>query len=228
MAWRAKTYTWVLVRLVNLATLELTELLPSQRGLIETVSPLESFFGHAAKGRPRRARRETVRESNTIDRAQQLEVRLDELLEQGLVRVTGDAQLMTLLADLSPWREWLAVRREPSALAQLWASWAPPAVAMEFAAQVTQVTVSVDTLFLRTARRSFECSLPLEPADAASAPPALRPLLAVHARIMALRIYGTVSNMPSQAFELGWTTHGFAGETAHDVAARLLNETRVR
>jgi hypothetical protein len=214
--------------LVNLATLELTELLPSQRGLIETVSPLKSFFGHAAKGRPRRARRETVRESSTIDRAHQLEVRLDELLEQGLVRVTGDAQLMTLLADLSPWKEWLTVRQAPPALAQLWASWAPPAVAMEFAAQVTQVTVSVDTLFLRTERRSFECSLPLELVDAATAPRGLQPLLAVHGRIMALRIYGTVSNMPSQAFELGWTTHGFAGATAPDVATRLLNETRAR
>jgi hypothetical protein len=216
------------VRFVNLTTLELTELMPSQRGLIETVSPLASFFGHAAKGRPRRPRLEVLRESTTVGNTMQVDVRVDELLEQGLVRVNGDQQLMTLLANSSPWKEWRAVRAAPSQLATLWAGWAPKAVLDELIGTVTQVMVSLDTLFVRTARNSFECALPLDAADAQGAPAALRPLLAVHARIVALRIYGTNSNVPVQAFELGWTTQGFMGTSANLVASRVLGEAMPR
>jgi hypothetical protein len=216
------------VRFVNLTTLELTELLPSQRGLIETVSPLASFFGHAAKGRPRRTRVEVLRESKTVGNTMQLDVRVDELLEQGLVRVTGDQQLLTLLATSSPWKEWRAVREAPSQLTALWAGWAPTVVLEALASQVTQVMVSLDTLFVRTARRSFECALPLEPADAQTAPAELRPMLAVHARIAALRIYGGGSNVPSQAFELGWTAQGFTGTSARDVVDRMVTEANAR
>ncbi len=208
--------------------LELTELLPSQRGLIETVSPLASFFGHAAKGRPRRPRVEVLRESPTVGNTMQLEVRVDELLEKGLVPVKSDQHLLTLLANASPWKDWRAVRESPSRLTTLWATWAPKAVLDELIGSVTQVMVSLDTLFVRTARRSFECALPLEVADTLSAPRALRPLLAVHARIAALRIYGGGSNLPTQAFELGWTAQGFVGTSASLVASRLLSEANAR
>ncbi len=210
------------MRLVHLERLQLVELTETRRGLVETVSALRSFHGHAEPGRARRLLREQLRSSSDVVGAMQVAVRADELLDEGFVAVPSDQHLLSLVSHLSPWSDWLAARTEVSRLEALWSSWAPPGLLREVLTEVQQVHPTLTLLFVRTPRFTFECTLPLAPDELTDAPEALHPFLLTHARMRGLLMYGGGSNMPPRLLEVGWSASGYQVTRSAEVAHAML------
>ncbi len=210
------------MRLLNLERLELAELTATRRGLVETVSELCWFQGHGEPGRPRRVISEVLRVSQGLVGDALEAVRGDELLELGWQIVKSDEHLLATVAAASPWRGWLEARDDVRHVDVLWQGWAPSRQRGAILAQVNRVQATLTTLYVRTERITFECSLPLEPGFVAKEPGPLRPFFATHARVRGFFLPGTGSNSPPLVLEAGWSPKGSNCVDGAEVAERML------
>ncbi|MFZ5445507.1 MAG: hypothetical protein ACOZQL_36285 [Myxococcota bacterium] len=116
----------------------------------------------------------------TVRASEGVAVREDELLELGFVPLSLEA-----VAELSPWREWRALASGQRSLLEHWApTGAPSGLVSRLAERVLEVswTLTECSLDLGGGLR-LSCAPPLHPARHAGLPAAVRPLLAVHARL---------------------------------------------
>lgn len=107
-----------------------------------------------------------------------LQVREDELLSEGYVRVDENADLAKLLAHHDPWKTWLRAKDSPAPLTELWKGLAPQA-ALE-RPKVAVASVGPDAIVLATRAGKLTCELPLDPEELGEAPAFLLPFLVRH------------------------------------------------
>jgi hypothetical protein len=129
-------------------------------------------------------------------RAQEaLVVRADELMSSGFERVEEAGRpLHRRLAHLSPWKDWIAIEKNPPLLLEYWAGFSAPAeLVKELLASITGITTTPSALLLERGEVEIECALPLQPEALERVPALLLPLVCVHAKIATNR-----------AFSAGW------------------------
>ncbi len=127
---------------------------------------------------PEQARLGSVRQAREA-----LAVRTDQLLTEGY-GLFVEQNPLEHLAQLSPWREWLAVERSPSRLIEHWASFGAVAELVErLLTHVLRAAATPGALRLELDRDAISCGLPLHPETLARAPALLHPFLSTHGRV---------------------------------------------
>ncbi|MBL8914071.1 MAG: hypothetical protein JNM17_25425 [Archangium sp.] len=110
-----------------------------------------------------------------------LQVREDELLAEGFVRVDEDTDLSVLLAHHDPWKTWLHAQQSVRPLLELWKGLAPEPMLARCPAKVTSVTG--EAIVLSTEAGELTCRRPLDPEELSALPAFLMPLLLRHASL---------------------------------------------
>lgn len=124
----------------------------------------------------------TVTRFSGLDSARRaLQVREDELLSAGSVRVDGEARLVEVLAEHDPWKSWRRAQASPVVLTELWKGLAPLEQLERASAGVSVAAIRTEAVVLSTPRGRLACERPLAPDELGDAPVLLLPLLVRHA-----------------------------------------------
>ena len=191
------------MRLVHPTRVRVIEVTATLRGLVELELDPRDIDAYADAGKTRRLLRE---ELLTDKRSPEdfLAVRVDQLLEQGWEEPKGDPGMLRALANVEPWRSWLAAAADKQRLADLWRSWAPEPHLTRIIGAVTRIVPRLTGLHVGFGAKTLECTLPLGAAALDRALPTMRELLACHARILGYLEFPLREPYVRQAWKTGW------------------------